>query len=176
MSKIIILAGSNNKNLELAKEFENYLVKKTVESIVIDIVSLGIPLYTPVEESKGIPEIVHHYKELFDNAAGFVFVIPEYNGGIPPAVTSLIAWISRSGDNNWRQAFNGKPAALASFSGSGGVQALVSLRTQLSYIGLNTIGRQVRATFKEELKMSDLEAVSDILLKGIDRSLNPELN
>lgn len=169
MSKIVILAGSNNKNLEVAKEFEHYLTKKNIKSVVVDIVSLDIPLYTPIEESRGIPEIIHSYKELFDKAEGFVFVIPEYNGGIPPALTSLIAWISRAGDDNWRQVFNGKPAALGSFSGSGGIQALISLRTQLSYIGLNTVGRQVRATYKEELKLSDVEAVSDILLSGIDR-------
>lgn len=167
MTKIVILAGSNNKNLEVAKEFERYLTKKDIESVVVDIVSLDIPLYTPLEELRGIPEVVNNYKELFDKAEGFVFVIPEYNGGVPPAVTSLIAWISRSGDDNWRQTFNGKPAALASFSGSGGIQALISLRTQLSYIGLNTIGRQVRATYKEELRLSDVEAVSDILLGGM---------
>lgn len=167
MSKIVILAGSNGKNLEVAKEFENYLGKREVESIVVDIVSLGIPLYTPVEELRGVPEVIREYRELFRSAAGFVFVTPEYNGGVPPSVTNLIAWVSRSGGEDWRQVFNGKPAALASFSGSGGIQALISLRTQLSYIGLNTIGRQVRATYKEELKLSDVEAVSNLLLKSV---------
>jgi len=167
MSKIVIIAGSNNKNLEVANEFEKYFSDNDVQSEVIDLVSLNIPLYTPVEESNGIPEKVLKYKEIFDKAEGFVFAIPEYNGGVPPVVTSLIAWISRSGDDNWRNSFNGKPAALASFSGSGGIQALISLRTQLSYIGLNTIGRQVRATYKEELKISDVEAVADLLKRNL---------
>ncbi len=43
----------------------------------------------------------------------------------------------------------------------------MSLRAQLSYIGLNTIGRQVRATYKEELKISDVEAVTDLLLGSV---------
>ena len=167
MSKIVIIAGSNNKNLEVANEFEKYFSDNDVQSEVIDLVSLNIPLYTPVEESNGIPEKVLKYKEIFDKAEGFVFALPEYNGGVPPVVTSLIAWISRSGDDNWRNSFNGKPAALASFSGSGGIQALISLRTQLSYIGLNTIGRQVRATYKEELKISDVEAVADLLKRNL---------
>lgn len=167
MSDIIIIAGSNNKNLQLAKEFEKYLKQNHIKSEVIDLVATEIPLYTPLEESKGIPEKALHYKKIFDNAKGFVFVIPEYNGGVPPVVTSMIAWISRSGDKNWRQSFNGKPAAIASFSGSGGFQALISLRTQLSNIGLNVIGRQVRATNKEELKLSDIEAVSQLLIKGV---------
>ena len=86
---------------------------------------------------------------------------------MPPVVTNFIAWISRSGDLNWRESFNGKPAALSSFSGSGGIQALVALRTQLSYIGLNTIGRQVRATYKEDLNLDDVNAVSDLLIQGM---------
>lgn len=170
MSKIIIIAGSNNKNLEVANDFEKYFTENDVESEVLDLVSLNIPLYTPVEESNGIPEKVFIYKEMFDKAEGFVFVIPEYNGGVPPVVTSLIAWISRSGDQDWRKSFNGKPAALASFSGNGGIQVLISLRSQLSYIGLNTIGRQVRATYKEELKISDVEAVGDLLLNATNNA------
>lgn len=167
MSNIVVISGSNNKNLELANEFQKYIADKNVETSVLDLVSLKLPLYTPAEELNGIPAEVTQYKAILDNADGFVFVIPEYNGGVPPVVTNFIAWISRGGGNNWRESFNGKAAALASFSGSGGVQALVSLRTQLSYIGLNTIGRQVRATYKEALNKEDLEAVSDLLIKII---------
>ncbi|MBC76039.1 MAG: NADPH-dependent FMN reductase [Halobacteriovoraceae bacterium] len=167
MSDVVILAGSNNKNLELANEFEKHFTAKSVKSTVLDLVSLNLPLYTPTEEVRGIPKAVLQYKELMDNAKGFVFVVPEYNGGVPPVVTNFIAWISRSGDQDWRSTFNAKPAGIASFSGSGGVQALVSLRTQLSYIGLNVIGRQVRATFKEGLNSADLEGVGDLLIEGI---------
>jgi NAD(P)H-dependent FMN reductase len=167
MSDVIIISGSNNKNLELSKEFKQALEVNNIQSEVVNLVSLDIPLYTPPEELKGIPELVFEYVEKFDKAKGFVFVIPEYNGGVPPVVTSLIAWISRSGNQDWRACFNGKPAAIASFSGSGGFQALISLRTQLSYIGLNVIGRQVRATYKEEVKESDIEAVTKLLSKGL---------
>ncbi len=167
MKKVLIIAGSNNKNLELAGEFNKTLSTKGVQTQVLDLVSLNLPLYTPIAESQGIPSEVLKYKNLIDEASGFVFVIPEYNGGLPPVVTNFIAWISRSGDQNWRGSFNGKPAGLASFSGSGGVQALVSLRTQLSYIGINTIGRQVVVTYRQELNMEDVEGVSNLLIEGI---------
>jgi NAD(P)H-dependent FMN reductase len=166
MSKIVIIAGSNNRNLELSREFQKYFEQNNVASAILDLVSLNLPLYTPAEESKGIPEEVHKYKKILEVATGFVFSIPEYNGGIPPVVTNMLAWVSRSGDKDWRSCFNGKPAALASFSGSGGIQALASLRNQLSYIGMNTIGRQVRATFKQELNLQDVEAVGQLLLKS----------
>jgi len=56
---------------------------------------------------------------------------------------------------------------MASFSGSGGIQVLISLRTQLSYIGMNVIGRQVRGTFKEEVKSTDIEAVCNALVSNL---------
>ena len=167
MSKVVIVSASNGKNLELSSKFETLLSQREIENEILDLVSLNLPLYTPLEESRGIPGLVLDQKNLFDSASGFVFVTPEYNGGLPPVLTNLIAWISRSGDDNWRSSFNSKPAALASFSGSGGIQALVSLRTQLSYIGLNTIGRQVRATYKEALNPDDVEAVTNLLIKNL---------
>ena len=100
MSKIIIIAGSNNKNLEVANEFKKNLASKDVESEVLDLVSLNLPLYTPAAELEGIPLDIAKYKKIIDNAQGFIFSIPEYNGGVPPVVTNFIAWISRSGDLN----------------------------------------------------------------------------
>lgn len=167
MSNIVIISGSNNRNLEVANEFARYFSKQNVDSIVVDLISLDLPMYTPIEEEKGIPEKILEQKDLFNEALGFVFASPEYNGGVPPVVTNLIAWISRSGDENWRSVFNGKPAALATFSGSGGVQLLMSLRMQLSYLGMNTIGRQVRATYKEDLRIKDIEAVGQLLLADV---------
>lgn len=167
MSDIIIIAGSNNKNLELAKEFGKVFKDNSIAYEVLDLVSLNLPLYTSIEEKSGIPQRIYEVIEALDKAKGFVFVTPEYNGGIPPVMTNFLAWVSRSGDKDWRKYFNAKSAAIASFSGGGGFSALISLRTQLSYIGLNVIGRQVRATQKEELNLKDVLAVSELLIKGI---------
>jgi len=167
MKDIIIIAGSNNKNLEVAREFEKKLIEKNISCMVLDLISINLPLYTPTQEAIGIPKAIFEQIDLFDQAKGFIFVAPEYNGGVPPVVTNLIAWISRSGAADWRKSFNGKAAAIASFSGSGGFQALISLRTQLSYIGLNVIGRQVRATYKESLNHEDVDAVTSLLVKAI---------
>lgn len=167
MSNVIIFAGSNGKNLELAQMFEKELQKHKVSSQLVDLVSLDLPLYTPAEEARGIPAKILDEIGVYDSAKGFVFVTPEYNGGVPPAVSNVIAWISRSGDADWRRVFNGKPAALASFSGSGGIQALLALRSQLAYLGLNVVGRQARATPQVELNMEDVEAVAGLLAKSL---------
>jgi chromate reductase len=167
MSKIVIIAGSNNNNLKVANEFQNYFVEKNTESQIIDLVSLELPLYSSLEETRGFPEKILTYKQIISEAQGLVFIVPEYNGGVPPVVTNFIAWISRS-DKDWRACFNGKTAALASFSGSGGQLALTSLRNQLAYIGLNTIGRQLRATYKEDLNTDEVWAVGDLLLRSLN--------
>lgn len=168
MSDLIILAGSNGKNLELAKKFQDYIAPKFPSTELLDLVSLELPLYSSDEEKKGIPKKALELFEKMSNAKGFLFVQPEYNGGLPPVVTNFLNWISRSGGADWRKAFNSKPAALATFSGGGGFHALMALRIQLSYMGLNTIGRDVRATFQQELNPEDLEAVSDLLIKALN--------
>ena len=63
---------------------------------------------------------------------------------MPPVFTNFLAWVSRS-SKEWRDCFNSKTAALGSFSGAGGQHALMAMRLQLSYIGMNVIGRQIIA-------------------------------
>ncbi len=167
MSDVIIVTASHNKNLELANEFKDELNRLGTENEILDLIQLALPMYTPDEEAKGVPQKVHDIVKTFEAAKGFVFVTPEYNGSIPPILSNLIAWISRSGTEDWRQSFNAKPVALGTFSGSGGIQALMFLRSQLAYIGADVIGRQVRATFQIELNRDDLEGVSLLLAKAI---------
>ena len=167
MSDVVIVMGSNNKNLELAKEFEAELGRLGVSHKLIDLVELDLPMYTPARQANGIPDEISGLISTFDNAKGFLFVTPEYNGGLPPVISSLIAWVSVAGGNDWRKSFNGKPAAMATFSGGNGIHAMIALRMQLSYIGVNVLGREVRATYQNALNKEDLEAVSKILSESI---------
>lgn len=166
MSDILILAGSNNKNLELANKFHDEFQKKGLSSKVIDMIELDFPLYTAKSEANGLPEGISDQVEEFNKAKGFVFTVPEYNGGVPPVVTNTLAWISRA-SKDWRKCFNHKPAAIATFSGGGGTHALMALRVQLSYIGLNVLGRQVVTNFKQELDVDNFEATVELLSKSI---------
>ena len=167
MSEIVIIAGSNHKNLELATQFYSVFQEKEVSSSVLDLVSLALPLYTPIEEKQGIPQKIVDLKPVFENAKAFVFVAPEYNGGLPPALINFITWMTRCGDDDWRKFFNNKSAAIATFSGSGGVQALMMLRMQLSYLGVNVLGRQVRSTYQKAAEHSHVEAISELVLDTI---------
>lgn len=167
MNKVAIIAASNNNNLKLAKSFESELKSKGVASEIIDLVELDFPLYTPKrEEEEGVPNEFQSVFNLLGEANAFVFLAPEYNGGVPPILTNMIAWASRAG-KEWRECFNGKPAIVGTHSGGGGVNVLVAMRVQLSYIGLNVLGRQIHTNFNKPLANESLAAVVDELKKYI---------
>ena len=82
----------------------------------------------------------------------WVICAPEYNGSIPPILTNAIAWLSIQG-TDFRSLFNERPIAIASFSGGGCMELLLSMRIQLTHLGALVLGRQL-ATNKS--KINDL--------------------
>ena len=166
MKKICILLADEGSNLKLAESFQEYLEKQGAHVELINLLSLDLPLYTyPKELSLGIPNAVKEMVQHFKEASGFVFVSPEYNGSIPPVLSSTIAWATRA-SKEWRVSFNEKPAAIASYSYTGAVNLFISLRIHLSYIGLNVLARPVPATPDKPLDQEDVIAVCDQLLSS----------
>ena len=139
---------------------------KKQQAKVIDLTELNLPLYTTKEEKKGIPEAVADYVSQFSAAKGFIFAVPEYNGGVPPVVSNTIAWISRGADD-WRGCFNGKPAIISSYSGGGGNHVLMALRIQLSLLGMNVFGRQIIVNSKQQLNSEHMDATIDLLIASL---------
>ena len=90
-----------------------------------------------------------------------IWVAPEYNGGLPPVWSNFLAWISKSGDD-FRLAFNGKKAAIMSFSGSGS-NVLPFMRLQLAYLGMTIVGRQLLANYEKPAKSESIDAILDVL-------------
>lgn len=165
MTTITIITASDNHNLALAKKAEKALTKKNIATTFINLVSLNLPLYTPsYQKENGIPETIHALTKTLTHTKSFLFVAPEYNGSIPPSLTNLIAWISVS-TKDWRACFNQKTAAIATHSGSGGSLVLAAMRLQLSYIGLNVLGRQIHTHYDKKLDTSTLDNVLIQLIK-----------
>ena len=165
--KIVIVLASNQQNLILAKTIQEELIQQGAEIELIDLVALDLPMFTPDQEKKhGIPALIQGQLKILLSAHGFFVVSPEYNGGVPPVLTSWLAWVSRS-SANWRDAFYGKGAALACHSGGGGAQVLPALRLQWSYLGVNVVGRPISVTADKPLQASTLRAVATQLLKLI---------
>ncbi len=156
--KICILAFSEGKNLDLARKFEASLKDLGVSTSLLDLVSIDLPIYTTKNEKLYNPaELVNPFKELI-TADGFVFIAPEYNGGPPPSFSNFLSWVSRS-TKEWREAFNSRPAAIATHSAGGGLSVLTIMRLQLAYIGLNVLGRQIHTTLQKNLDQASLTEV-----------------
>ena len=99
-----------------------------------------------------------------DLADAWVVIAPEYNGSIPPVLTSAIAWLSVQGDD-FRNLFNGRPIAMASFSGGGGMELLLSLRIQLTHLGAQVVGRQLMSNHNKPAKDESIQDLLERLLQ-----------
>ncbi|MCP9772243.1 NAD(P)H-dependent oxidoreductase [Synechococcus sp. Tobar12-5m-g] len=151
---MLILAASNGKNLELARQVARATEalapsgpasSELIDAELIDLVELGLPLFTPVQQSIGAGErlgvlavALRHHRRLWVCA-------PEYNGSLPPTLVNAIAWLSTSTDD-FRSLFQGIPVALASHSGGGGQKLLSAMRLQFSHLGAVVIGRELHST------------------------------
>ncbi len=162
---IVIFSASEQKNLELAQQFNQQLTGMGVQTHLINILDLELPLYSSRADSKyKVEELLASVLPKISNASALVFVAPEYNGSTPPAFNNFLAWLSRS-SKDWREHLNGKHAAIATFSAGGGVNVLLAMRTQLSFVGMNVLGRQIHTTFSKPLEQASLEAVCRELVK-----------
>lgn len=165
MKKIVIVIASEMQNLELAKKFEQEVAAQGASSSIVNIVDLELPMFTSRSESKHEPkELLKSIIPVFKDADGFVFLSPEYNGGTPPVLSNFLAWLSRT-SKDWREHLNGKSTVIGTFSAGGGNSVLMILRTQLSYLGMNVLGRQIITTPNKPLDMGSLKAVVTNLLK-----------
>lgn len=163
MKHVCVVAGSNGKNLVLAQAFQEHLQSLGHKVSLLNLVAEDLPLYSPAQNGKlAGAQVIEPFKDAL-SAERFVFVSPEYNGGIAPALSNFIAWCSTS-TKDWRVHFNGKKAAIATHSGGDGLQALVMMRLQFSYIGMTLIGRQINIANHKPLDPAALADVCQQLL------------
>ena len=165
MGNLLILAASTGKNLDLAMNIQATAesMKHTVE--VLDLCSLEIPLYTPETEEKfkGL-EAIQKCMDSILSCDGLIVCAPEYNGLMPPVLNNLIAWVSIQ-STNFRLLFNKRNVGLATVSGGGGQQVILSMRMQFSYLGSNVLGRSIMLNKNKTLNP---ESVNE-MIKGVLR-------
>lgn len=160
MKNIVILCASNNNNLKLSEKIKDAFLEKNASVELVDLTMVELPVYTPRQEKISTPENATTLADQLSKSDALVVVAPEYNGGVPPVLTNAISWVSRCGGKDWRRCFNGKKAIIATHSGSGGMHVLMSMRMQLSYLGMNVLGRQIHTHYNKEL---NLETLNDVI-------------
>ena len=156
---VLVIAASNGENLKLAGRFTSQTKELGKSAEVLDLTTIELPLFTPRAQEQGTPEAVAPLQQQLLAAPRWVICAPEYNGSIPPSLTSAIAWLSVTGDD-FRELFNGRPIAISTFSGGGGMELLLSLRIQLTHLGSQVVGRQLLSNYSKPAKD---ESIADLL-------------
>ena len=164
MTSLLILSASNGENLKLAERFAAAASQQGHQASVLDLTTLTLPLFTPRAQAGGSPTGLAELEARLKGNSHWVICTPEYNGSIPPVLTSAIAWLSVLGDD-FRALFNGKPVAMATHSGSGGVEVLTALRIQLAHLGAHVVGRQLVSNRSKTAEDSSIAAILQALLK-----------
>ena len=151
MSKIGILVASANNNRKLGEKLQELAKKQNVETTMINLVDLNLPLYSTVEEERnGIPDTAKDLAQEILALNAFIIVAPEYNGVMPPVLNNAMAWTSRATDS-WRDAFTEKIVGLATHSGGGGEKGLQAMRIMFQHLGANILAREILTTYEKPL-------------------------
>ena len=158
-SELIVLTASNGENLKLAERFVQAAAAHHAKAELIDLTQLDLPLFTPRVKDAGAGPNLATLHDKLRQTPRWVICAPEYNGSIPPSLTNAIAWLSVS-DDDFRSLFNGRPIAMATFSGGGGMELLVSLRIQLTHLGAQVVGRQL---LSNHAKPAQDDSISDLV-------------
>ena len=165
MSKIGILVASANNNRKLGDKLQELAEAKGVETTVINLVDLTLPLYSTVEEERnGIPDTAKDLAEEILALNAFIIVAPEYNGVMPPVLNNAMAWTSRATEN-WRDAFNDKIVGLATHSGGGGAKGLQAMRIMYQHLGANILARELLTTYEKPLNEDSAKKMIEQLIK-----------
>ena len=164
--ELVVIAASSGENLKLAQRFVDAATAKDVSADLIDLTTIDLPLFTPRIQEAGAGDGLPPLQKKLHAAPRWVICAPEYNGSIPPVLSNAIAWLSVL-DEDFRSLFNGKSMAIATFSGGGGMELLGSLRTQLSHLGADLLGRQLLSNYGKPPKD---ESINDLLDRLLQRS------
>ncbi len=158
-SDVLVITASNGENLKLAQRFVETAEVLGQSADLLDLTTIDLPLFTPRAQTQGTPQAIAPLETQLMAFTRWVICAPEYNGSIPPCLTNAIAWLSVQGDD-FRALFNGRPIAIATFSGGGGMELLLSLRIQLTHLGAEVVGRQLLSNYAKPAKD---ESIQDLL-------------
>jgi NAD(P)H-dependent FMN reductase len=164
MKKLLIISSTRNSNFDLSQDIKSYFDnKEDVSCSVISLEEFDLPLYRPeleekFKESSSFPEDIDKVKSFIVKSDALIWCSPEYNGGVSPILTNMIAWISRATDD-WREGFKDKHSLVCSSSGGNGKHFIEGFSLQLSYLGSKVMDKSIIKTKKSDINKSDFEGI-----------------
>ena len=154
MKKILLISVTAGNNLVLAEKIKQLII---LDSEIITLEDYKLPLYDGKAEIED-KTIIHDLCEKVENADGFIFCGPEYNGGSAPILTNAITWISVTTDH-WRKAFLDKIGLIATHSGGDGNSFLATFRQQLEFMGVVVFPRSIKVNKSQEFNEESIKKI-----------------
>lgn len=165
LMNITVISGSSrahSSSLNVSHYVNNLLNQRgDTQSQIFDLHQCPLALWS---ESAQADETA---KALIEGAQGYVFVVPEWHGMVPPALKNIFYYFN--------QAFSHKPAYIIGVSsGSGGRYPITELRSstyknsQINYIPVSTVIDKVNEVITPE---GELQAEAGYIAQRIDEGL-----
>ena len=164
---LLVITASNGQNLKLAERFLIAGKKLNYSCELLDLTESknDLPVFNPRHNEKDkAPENLESINLQMERHSHWVICAPEYNGSIPPILTNAIAWLSVQG-KDFRSLFNERPIAIASFSGGGCMELLLSMRIQLTHLGALVLGHQLATNKSKIVEDKSINAILNQLLQ-----------
>lgn len=175
MLKIGIITGStrpNRKSIKIAKELKEWADKRGDAAYeVVDIADYHLPMYNePIvalySQDYQTPEALP-WAEKINSLDGFIFVVPEYNHGLPSALKNAIDYLCHE--------YRDKVAGIVSYGSQGGVRAGQVLRLVLGGLHVAVISTglslSILTDFDSEENFTPADNLEGIFNKLLDRLL-----
>ena len=156
MNNLLIISATNDNNLELSNKLHYFLEELDQPSTVVSLEDYKFPLFGSGQDADEAS--INKLVSQFLNVKGFIVCAPEYNGGVPPVLSNAITWVTVK-TKNWRDAFNGKYAIIATSSGGDGKRFLPAYRSQLEHLGVNVLARTISNQKDKPLKESSAKKI-----------------
>ncbi len=164
---LLVITASNGQNLKLAEQFVTAGKKLNYSCELLDLTQPenDLPIFNPRQNSTNLsPVNLESINVQMAKHTHWVICAPEYNGSIPPILTNTIAWLSVQ-STDFRNLFNERPIAIASFSGGGCMELLLSMRIQLTHLGALVLGRQLATNKSKIAEDQSINAILNQLLQ-----------
>ena len=172
MKKLLIVCSTRNTNYDLSLSIKKfYDEKEKTECEIISLEDFDLPLYNPTleesfKEDDSFPSNINKVKKRLCSSDALIWCSPEYNGGISPIVTNMIAWISRATED-WKEGFKDKCSLICTSSGGNGKNFVEGFKLQLSYLGSEVLDRSIIKTKKKDIEKKEFTSILEDFYKKI---------
>ena len=164
MKNLLIISSTKNSNFQLSQEIKSFFDKKgSISSSVISLEELDLPLFNPsleenFKKNNSFPIAIEKVKNKILSSDALVWCSPEYNGGVSPILTNVIAWISRATED-WKDGFKDKHSLICTSSGGNGLNFVKGFSLQLNYLGSHVMEESIVKTKKKDINESEFESI-----------------